>query len=420
MRLEIEEYQMSDWELVEDNKQSMPAQSQSDWELVEDTMPNSMQQRPNETFGDSLKKSIPRVGEDIYRGGMNALKSIPSYWDSAKTEVPGLVNSLKNNPGAVGKQFLAGLGELGQNVFNTPHDIANYATNRLNLLPKDINEKIQMGRMPSDTEGMINQTFGEPNQPGQALARGLGRNALNVAATGIIPKVNPLNMTVKSIAKDVVNTEKQQVKAHNKMYNSIWNEASRTGFNSVPYDANILNPHRDLINKFYPQKSTKMLNEFMSNPLLENAQKAQSDLGNLRRSLEEKARTTPLLETEKDLYDSLSESEKHIEDSMFKNSAGQTNNALRDKYKQVTNSYRENVVPYKYNPAIQAYKNKEILGKELVNSLSHGEFAAKKGSAHPAIKYRNMLKPLLTGAGMLGGSAYLYNEMFGNKPAADH
>ncbi len=61
-----------------------------------------------------------------------------------------------------------------------------------------------------------------------------------------------------------------------------------------------------------------------------------------------------------------------------------------------------------------------MLPKELVNSLSKGKFAAQKGSAHPAIKYRNMLLPALTGAGLLGGSAWLYNEIFGNKPPTNH
>jgi hypothetical protein len=385
---------------------------------VTENMPGRdfLEEAPPESTGVSLAKAIPRVAEDIYRGGMGFAKNLPGYAQSASSEVPGFVNTLLTHPGHLAGQGLAGLSELGQNVFNLPHDITNYAANRLNLFPKDINQKIQMGRMP-DSSNEINKTFGQPEYPGEALTRGVARNALSLVPAGkAITSLNPLNMTAKSIAKDVVNTEKQQVKTHNKLYNDIWDQAEKSGFNNVPYDESLLKPYSKLIDKFYPERSTKMLKEFMTNPTLENAQRAQSDLGQLRRSLEEKSRTTPLLETEKDLYNALDASEKHIEGNMFKNKAGQVNDALKDQYKKVTNSYRENVVPYKYNPAIQAYKNKEMLPKELVNSLSRGEFAAKKGSEHPAIGLRNKLAPIATGAGLLGGGTWLYNQMFGNQP----
>ncbi len=405
---------MSDWEVVPDNTDIPLSQSTSDWEEVQ--QPNSMQPDVNESFGAALAKSPFRVGEDIYRGGMSALKSIPGYVNSAPNEINGLINNLATHPGHVGKQVLAGLAELGQNLFNTPHDIANYATNRLNLIPQDINKQIQMARMP-DSEETINTTFGQPIYSGENLARGLGRNALNImGSAGIVKQLNPVNLTARSIAKDVVNTEKKQIAKHSNMYNAIWKKADKTGFNEVPYDKNLLIPYRDVINNYYPSKSTKTLNDFISKPTLENAQRAQSDLGNLRRSIEDKARTTPLLGSEKDLYEALSGSEKHIENNMFKNSKGEINKSLKNQYDKVTKSYRDNVVPYKYNPSIQAYKNKEMLPNELVNSLSHGEFAAKKGSAHPAIILRNKLFPTAKGIGLIGGGTYLYNQMFGNSP----
>lgn len=372
--------------------------------------------KPKESFGTSAALAIPRVGTDIAKGAYKFAQEIPGYYEKSKTEIPGALNVLKQTPGRAGSQALAGLSELGQSTFNLPHNLVNYLSQRLNLVPEDINKMVQMGRMPSDTQQLINQQFGNPEQPGENLIRGIPRNALSILGGGQAASIlNPTRLTHGNIAKEIVNAEKQQVKAHNKLYNNVWKEADKSGFNNVPFDQNILKPNIDLITKYYPEKSTKMMDAFMKNPTLENAQKAQSDLGNLRRSLEEKSRTTPLLETEKNLHDALSRAEQHIEGNMFKNKSGQVNQGLKNQYDKVTNSYRENVVPYKYNSDIQAYKNKELLPKELVNRLSRGEFAAKKGSSHRAIGIRNMLGPAATGAGILGGTTWLYNQMFGDQ-----
>lgn len=132
---------------------------------------------PEEKIGTSIVKAPFRMLEDALGAAMGAVKSVPGYYEKAQTEVPGLYNLIKENPQAAGKQFLAGLGEKGMSAFNLPHDLANYGTNRLNLLPENINKHIQMGRMPEDTQQMINQSFGEANAPGESLARGLGRNS---------------------------------------------------------------------------------------------------------------------------------------------------------------------------------------------------------------------------------------------------
>jgi hypothetical protein len=371
--------------------------------------------QPKESLSTSIAMAAPRLGEDILRGGANFLKSIPQYYESAKTEIPGAFNVMKNSPGHAGSQAMAGLSELGQNVFNTPHDVINYLSQRLNLVPEDINKMVQMGRMPSDTQNAINQTFGEVKEPGEALIRGLPRNALNImAAKPIASALNPLNLTSGGIARNVLKETEKQISKHSNMYNKIWNKAEKSGFNQVPIDKNLLSVNHEIIDKFYPEKSTMALKAFMEEPTLAHAQAAQSDLGNLRRALEEKSRTTPLLETEKALHKVLSESEKHIENNMFKNAKGEINKGLQNEYGKVTKSYRKNVVPYRYHPAIQAYKAEEITAPELVNALSRGEFARKKGYKHPALKI-NKAFPLIgtLGTGALGG--YLAHELLGNK-----
>lgn len=358
----------------------------------------------------SVALAAPRIGEDIIKSGYSAIRKIPDYYQSSKTEIPAAIEQIINNPTYAGKQATAGLAELGQNVFNTPHDIVNYLSQRLNLVPENINKMVQMGRMPSDTEGMINQSFGEANQPGAELLRGIPRNALNIGGTaGLAKFINPLRFTAGGIAKNVVKEEAKQIAQHSARYNKIWDIAEKTGFNEVPADMNALNKNFNIIEKYKTPREFNALKEFINSPTLANAQKAQSDMGVISRALEEKSRTSSLLSEEKNLYNAAKEAEKNIEGNMFKNKAGETNNSLQDIYKKLTNSYRENVVPYKYHPAIQAYKAKEMTAPELVNALSRGEFAAKKGWTHPAIKVNKLLPStsLMGATGLTGLIGYL-------------
>lgn len=390
----------------------MPSQSQPQ-SMGRDFLQEDMPQRENLSI--SAMYAIPRVATDVGKGLYQFAQNIPDYLSKGTTEVPAAINLIKNNPAQAGKQALAGVSELGQNVFNAPHDLINYLSQRLNLVPEDINKMVQMGRMPANTENMINQTFGEAKEPGEALLRGLPRNALNIlGGAGAAKVLNPMRFSSSGIAKNVLKEEAKQVASHTNRYNQIWKQADKTGFNQVPVDKGILNKNLDVIAKYKTPKEFNALKEFIESPTLEKAQRAQSDMGVISRALEKKSRTSALLSEEKAIYDAAKEAEKHIEGNMFKNAGGETNAKLKNQYDKLTKSYRENVVPYRYHPAIQAFKNKEMTAPELVNALSRGSFAAKKGGKHLAIKVNKLLTPMsILGTGGLLG--YLYNDLTGTK-----
>src|SRR5665213_801471 len=120
--------QMGDWSVVPDNEEdtsassdsamSTSAPSQSDWSVVPKETATQQQPLQDESFGTSAKLAIPRIVEDLAHGGMSALKSIPGYYQSAKTEVPGVLSAFENDPKHAGGQALAGLTELGHNALN--------------------------------------------------------------------------------------------------------------------------------------------------------------------------------------------------------------------------------------------------------------------------------------------------------------
>ena len=182
---------MSPRDFLEDNQQNTPSNIEINGNNPRDFLAEN--EEPKESLGWSAFLAPFRVGMDLGAGAYNAAQSIPSYWRKAQTEIPGAITTLGQHPIHATGQGLAGLAQYGKNVFNLPHDIANYASNRLHLLPQNINQMIQMGRMPEDTEQMINSYFGQTKYPGEELLRGLPRNVNKIAgALGLADALPPL------------------------------------------------------------------------------------------------------------------------------------------------------------------------------------------------------------------------------------
>lgn len=394
---------MSDWEIV-NNKFTKNSPS-SDWEIVHNQT-QSEKQPNNESYGQSLLSAIPRVGEDLIKGGVNAAKSIPSYIESGKTEIPGLLNLLQKNPALIGKQALAGLTESGHNLLNLPHGISNYLSNRLNLIPQSVTDKIPNQK---DISSDINQTFGQPSQSGENLARGIGRNAINALGTsGAAKALNPFQLTAGNIAKDILKTETSNKNLYGKKYNKIFDKAEKQGY----YDMSNSVPQIDIktLSKYSPEKKIEGVREFIENPNVQTAHTAKSDLLSLERELNKK---TSLTKAERNHLDATQNAIESIQQNMFKNNEGKINKNLMDEYADIQKGYRDEVVPYK-NKKISAFKRNELSSKELVNALSHGEFMAKRGQYHKALKARKMVPWALGGGTAIGAGAYGYNKLFGN------
>lgn len=394
---------MSDWEIVSDEPQKKQS-SQSDWEIMQsDESPKN-----KESLGLSLLSAIPRIGEDVLKGAFNFMKNIPGYYEGAKSEIPGLIESLKNRPGHLASQAGAGIAEMGQNIFNTPHDLANYASNRLNLLPENINQKIQMGRMP-DSSQEINQTFGAPQYAGDLLARGLTRNAINIGGSAkLASALNPMNLTASNIAKNILKAEKENKGFYGKEYKKLFNVASNKGF----ADLSNVSPLIDIntIKKYSPKKGIVYVEDFLNSPTLENAHNAKSDLLRIQRDLN---KLTTMRGAERKQYKAVSDAIDLIQKNMFRDQTGKINKGFMKKYEGLQQGYAKDVVPYK-NKAIGQFKRNEISSKELVDRISQGEFRAKKGAAHPAIGLRKKVLPITGGIGAYSIGKWLYDKIGNN------
>jgi hypothetical protein len=399
---------LSGWEVVSNDstkKSKKPTGDLAGWSVVPQVAP-SEQQEP-ESFGKSLMKAPFRVGEDLYKRAANLVHNAPSYWNQAKTEVPAALNPAEfwSHPGHSSMQAFAGANEAVNYLNHVPVGLAKYANERLHLLPKSVPDFLN--KMTPDSSEAINDLFGKPKYPGEAFTRGAFRHAPDLVAGSIL---NPMKLTHAGIAKKVVNTLHKQEAQHTHMYNNLWKVAEREGIDTVPVSNHLIDTNLKFIKQYKTPREYGGLEEFRNKPTLQNAQAATSDLKGMMRGLHEKSKTSSLTSEEKHLYDAAEHTINHIEGNMFLKPNGEIHQPLANLHKQINGSYRENVVPYKYNKDIQDFIDRKKTPSELVNSLSRGEFAVKKGSKHPAIKIRNSLPSILSGLGTVGGIGWLGNK----------
>ena len=408
------ESDLSGWEIVNNSphiKDNPVTEDLSNWQTVS-IAPASEQSYP-ESFGQSAIKAPFRVAEDLYKKGAQLVGNTPEYWNQYKTELPGFWKNVFMHPGHMAMQGLAGANEAVNMLNHVPPQLAQYANERLHLLPAGVGNFLN--KITPDTTEDIQRLFGEPKYPGEALLRGTLKNELPLLfGKNPISSLSPLNLTYPGIAGNIVKEGERQIGAHTKMYNNLFQRAEKAGINTVPVDDNLINRNLTFIKQYKSPRDYRGLETFEMHPTLQNAQAATSDLKGVMRGLDEKSKGSSLTSEEKKLYDAADETIKHIESNMFMSPEGTLNALLANRHQAINRSYRENVVPYRYNKAIQDYINEESTAPELINSLSKGAFARKKGSKHPAIKIRNNLPAVLTGAGTAGGLGWLYNQMFGN------
>lgn len=366
--------------------------------------------------------AIGQVGQDVWNvakaipgAATKAYGDIPKDIDFLKEAFPAAWEMIKNNPAQAAKNVGAGAVEFGGRVSRVPPALADYLAH-IGMIKPETAQAMPRPFSEQEVSGAMDQFVGDTENKGGQLLRGALRNADLVSGGAKLASLaNPLKLTDKALAKEIVKTEGAQVGKHSSMYDSIWNEARRSGFNNVPADLQNLSDKLGVIEKYKTPREYQALHDFILDPTLENAQKAQSDMGQIARKMEEKSRGSSLTTEEKSVYEAAKGAEKHIEQNMFKDAKGNVNQDLQDKYQKVTQSYRENVVPYKYNTDIQAFKNREMLAKELMARLKGGEFRAKKGSAHPRIAIKELLKPLGVGVGVVGGGSYLLDLLKRNR-----
>jgi hypothetical protein len=375
-------------DLYSDNNQSMDLYNQ-----------NPSMKNPQESYLSSFLLAPQRILDTGVESGLDFIKKIPDYIRKGSTEVPGLINLLRQHPGNIPKQAAAGITELGHKTLNIPYDIANFASNKLNLLPQSMAESVPHQKDISD---QINQAFGKPQYAGEELIRGGFRNfPATGGAANLAWALSPHRLTNKAIAKNIGKTTLENKEAYSGPtghYKTLFNDARGQGFGNV-----MLNPSQidiKTLKKWTPAKYHNSTLELLNNPALETAQDAISDLGKIVRKLENQKTLT---KAESKTLTAAQNSREHIRENMFKNSQGQRSQEFSNRHNEVQSGYANDVIPYTTNPHIKKYLSGKLRANELVQNISKGEFIAQKGHIHPELDRRKLAVNILKGAGLVGG-----------------
>lgn len=348
-----------------------------------------------------------KVGTDVITGLNEFAGNIPGYYQSAKSELSGLPQTLKEHPGSLGKQAFAGSQELINKLAQMPLDISRYGSERLQITPQFITEALKK-ITPENTTSAINELFGSPQYPGEAIVRGGIRDIPELIGAGKIASIiNPMKYTDKAITKNILKAREQNEKIYNKKYNQLFNETKSMGFDDALNNVDI---DMKTLKKYTPAKKIVAVEEFNQNPTIKNAHAAKSDLLKLQRKAEEK---DFLNKGEKNQYKAISDAIKSLQENMFIDESGKINVPYATKYNQIQQGYATDVVPYKNKP-IGKYKRQELSEKQLVQALRNGPFAVKKGKVHPELINQALGKWALLGGGLGSGLTFggklLYNK----------
>lgn len=377
------------------------------------------EEEPQESYGEKLKAAPGKIASDLGDLIFQRIRDIPNYLEKSKTEIPGFVESYFKHPVSMLRQEVAGGNEAINALAQTPLNIAKYGSNRLGLIPQSATNALEK-ITPEDTTQAINQVFGQPTHEGESLARGVVRNLPSIVpAVGTARLLNPLKLTSKNIAKDILNTRSNMQNLYSQKYNDSLTNAHQSGLGqTLPQAVNAIDFNTALINE--PKKVKARIDELQTNPNVLTAHEAKKDLLKIQRKLTNKNESVGLIGNEPAQLDAVNDAIGKIESNMFTDAQGNINKDAANQYRQIQQGYAKEVIPYTKNKAINEYRRGEKLADQLVKSLQSGKFPAQRGQKyHKALEIRRQVQqhPVIASALGLSGSAglakLLYDALIG-------
>lgn len=226
--------------------------------------------------------------------------------------------------------------------------------------------------------------------------------------------------------KKVLEGQERAKDIYKKSYGNLFKDAERIGVSQnvrVPkVDSSVI---KDGVGG---SRALKAFEKFKSSPTLENAHKAQSDLGKLARKLEKIDMQRGLLSTERAALESALDAQARIRGSMYqKMSSKEGGQQLFNRYASLTEGYASDVVPFLQSKSVQQAAAGEISPSAMAKKLGSPNtreaymFRQALGKDYPQVKMSAMMPKILKygggaaglglAAGSLGGS--LYDELMG-------
>jgi hypothetical protein len=418
---------MSDWEVVSVNKKNP---NNSEWEQVTE-----------EDLSSNKRKGIKGIGHDIYETFAEPIRHpISSLVDAIAglgSETYGLgkqalslpFESLSGHIPRITKNIAQGF----ENFVNTPANVAGYLGKHGIGFPEDIAERahikvnpFEMGEQeagdvfaqglpslaalgPLGEAGKLGTAARIAARGGSGAGIGLTQNQ-NPILTGLLNAAIPEivsrtpGFTNKAIANKLSADKKMEIQRAAEGYNNFFNEAKNLGVGKINKPS--INAG-DIVRHSQP-KHHEALIKFLNEPTLENAHWAQSDLGFLKRHLENVAKKQDLTSTQHNTLKNVIEAQNRIKKSMFNEKNMKNSPNLENKYNQLSQKYLENVVPYKELQELSEYESKNLTRNNLIKSLLNNDtFMLGLAKKYPQIYLNKALRSTpakVAGSTILGGA----------------
>lgn len=357
---------------------------------------------------DNESKGLSGVAGDAFSKAIETAFSLPASLAQLPSEAYGAGSQIINNPKRALQNVGAGFGELGHGILSAPGNIRDY------LQRKDlVSKNAPSFRLPESVlpkEYNYAEALGaKGEESGDALLRSVasGLAAAPLAEVGASLTAKIPSISTKGITKKIVSDKKAIKGEYKKLYNHLFENAEKQGIKDVEIPKI---KGKLIIENSVPKYHTALKN-FLSEPSLKNAHKAQSDLGKMERALEKSNTINPLSTSQHKTLRAAKEAKEKIKEAMFaKNKLG-SNNGLGDLYNKITEGYRKEVVPYTSKKPLTQFENKEIGYKKTLQKLRNDDkFMMELGKKYPGIKINKLLNSK-------GGKRALYGLLTGGGAA---
>ena len=359
--------------------------------------------------GDEKTRGILSIPGDIIESGANLLMKGGEKAMQIPDEISSAGQQLAENPisgtGRAAGGILSGLLEGGKQLYNLPFNINTYLGSK-GVFPfkqtSGIAEKLKIG----DT-GLQKAVMGE-QKPGDVLFEDIGAIAPLFAAPESIARKIP-SVSSKGLIKQLSKEKSRQLDIAKKDYAGLFDEAAENGITHAIPSKEILKNQSTIIKNSTP-KHHESLKNYLSNPTIENAHWAQSELGSLQRHLDKISQKNGLTPTQLKTYKAVEDTRKSIKNSMFSENSLGKNNELALRYKNLSEKYKNNVIPYTRLEDLSEFEFGKLRPKTAIkNLLNDEEFMIKLAKKYPGIYLKS---PQAAKIGLaVGGGALGYDEL---------
>lgn len=342
---------------------------------------------------------IPAAGAGIAQGLYDTTKSVADLMPG--TSAFGLAGNIAGDKGTTLPKI-----DLSQYV---PQDAITKTAFDAGQIASGIAGDTALYKLAGKIPGLASQRLLPVAARGAAAAYAGGENQPGgrTGAAALGTTLGPLSeLGSSSIAKRIVGYSNDLQNELGAAYQSIFKKASDKGIKNVGVPA----INEDIIKSFSGNKDVlKSVNKFQDAPTLENAHKAQSDLGKMQREAEssKKFKESRTMDSYKNNIEAIASMRNNIQQSIHHQL--QTNGAqdLSDAYQQVNQRYATELAPY-FKSSIRDYQKGKTTAPKMLQSLrSNGDFMQNAASNHPDFLRQQLLKKYAKGGAKTVGTASL-------------